>query len=228
MLDYVVDETLQIHGGYGYIQDYPVERYYRDSRINRIWEGTNEINRLLIMDMLTKRAIKNQLPLLVAAQKVASDLLSLRPAVEWDDGNLVLQKEMVEMAKKISLLVAGAAVQKYMMNLVDEQEILSLISDMVIEIFAMESALLRAIKSLERSGENGPQIQKAMVRVYINDGFERLEGYAKQALAAIAEGDMLRTQLSALKKLTRFNPINTVSLRREIADHVIKLGRYPF
>ena len=228
MLDYVVDETLQIHGGYGYIQDYPVERYYRDSRINRIWEGTNEINRLLIMDMLMKRAMKNQLPLLGAAQKVGNELLSLRPAVEWDDGKLTLQKEMVEMSKKIALLVAGAAVQKYMMKLADEQEILSLISDMIIEIFAMESSLLRAMKSLERSGEDKALIQKDMVRIYINDAFGRVEAYAKQALAAIAEGDVLRTQLSALKKLTRFNPINTVSLRREIADHVIKIGRYPF
>jgi hypothetical protein len=115
-----------------------------------------------------------------------------------------------------------------MMMLADEQEILSLISDMVIEIFSMESSLLRAMKSLERSGGDSSQVQKAMAKVYINDAFERVEGYAKQALAAIAEGDVLRTQLSALKKLTRFNPINTVSLRREIADHVLKVGRYPF
>jgi alkylation response protein AidB-like acyl-CoA dehydrogenase len=228
MLDYIVDEALQIHGGYGYIHDYAIERGYRDSRINRIWEGTNEINRLLIMDMFTKRAMKNRLPVLAAAQKVANELLSLRPKAEADDGKLTLQKEMVEMSKKIALLVAGAAVQKYMMKLADEQEILGLISDMAIEVFAMECALLRALKSMGRFGEEKSQIQKAMVKVYVNDAFDRIEGFAKQAFAAIAEGDMLRTQLSALKKLTRFTPVNTIALRREIADSVIKIGRYPF
>jgi alkylation response protein AidB-like acyl-CoA dehydrogenase len=228
VLDYVVDEALQIHGGYGYIHDYAIERGYRDSRINRIWEGTNEINRLLIMDMLTKRAMKNRLPVLIAAQKVASELISLRPKVEMDDGKLTLQKEMVEMSKKIALLVAGAAVQKYMMQLAEEQEILGLISDMVIEIFAMESALLRAMKSIEKLGDEKSQIQKAMVKVYVNDAFDRVEGFAKRAFAAIAEGDTLRTQLSALKKLARFTPVNTVALRREIANAVIKLGQYPF
>jgi hypothetical protein len=180
------------------------------------------------MDMLTKRAMKNRLPVLGAAQKVAGELLSLRPKVEADDGQLSMQKEMVEMSKKIALLVAGAAVQKYMMRLAEEQEILASISDMVIEVFAMESALLRAIKTMERFNDERAQIQKAMVKVYVNDAFDRIEGFAKQAFAAIAEGDILRTQLSALKKLTRFTPVNTIGLRREIADHVIKIGRYPF
>ena len=228
MMDYIVDEALQIHGGYGYIHDYAIERGYRDSRIGRIVEGTNEINRLLIMDMLTKRAMKNRLPFLATAQKVANELLTLRPKVEMDDGKLTLQKEMVEMSKKIALLVAGAAVQKYMMKLAEEQEILGSISDIVIEVFAMESALLRAMKSMEKFGDEKSQIQKAMVQVYVNDAFNRLEGFAKQAFAAIAEGDTLRTQLSALKNLTRFTPVNTVALRREIADAVIKVGRYPF
>ncbi len=228
MLDYIVDEALQIHGGYGYIHDYAIERGYRDSRIGRIVEGTNEINRLLIMDMMTKRAMKNRLPVLVAAQKVADELLTLRPKVEADDGKLTLQKEMVEMSKKIALLVAGAAVQKYMMKLAEEQEILVSISDIVIEVFAMESALLRAMKTMEKFGDEKSLIQKAMVQVYVNDAFNRLEGFAKQAFAAIAEGDTLRAQLSVLKKLTRFTPVNTVALRREIADAVIKVGRYPF
>jgi alkylation response protein AidB-like acyl-CoA dehydrogenase len=228
MMDYIVDEALQIHGGYGYIHDYAIERGYRDSRIGRIVEGTNEINRLLIMDMLTKRAMKNRLPFLATAQKVANELLTLRPKVEMDDGKLTLQKEMVEMSKKIALLVAGAAVQKYMMKLAEEQEILGSISDIVIEVFAMESVLLRAMKSMEKFGDEKSQIQKAMVQVYVNDAFNRLEGFAKQAFAAIAEGDTLRTQLSALKNLTRFTPVNTVALRREIADAVIKVGRYPF
>ena len=228
ILDYIVDEALQIYGGYGYIHDYPAERHYRDSRINRIWEGTNEINRLLIMDMLTKRAMQNRLPILAVAQKVANELITLRPKVDMDDGKLTLQKEMVEMSKKIALLVAGAAVQKFMTKLAEEQEILGLISDIVIEVFAMESALLRTLKSMERFGDEKSQIQKAMVKVYVNDSFERVEVFAKGALSAIAEGDTLRTQLAALKKLTRFTPVNTVVLRREIADAVIKMGRYPF
>jgi alkylation response protein AidB-like acyl-CoA dehydrogenase len=230
MAGYVVDEAVQIHGGYGYIHDYPVERGYRDERINRIWEGTNEINRLLIVDMLTKRAMKNRLPVLAAAQKVANELLTLRPNIEMDDGKLTLQVEMVEMSKKIGLLVAGAAVQKYMMKLgePEEEDIVGLISNIVIEVFAMESALLRAMKSVEKSEDERSQIQKAMVKVYVNDALGRVEDFAKQAFAAIAEGDTLRTQLSALKKLTRFNPVNTIALRREIADSVIKSGRYPF
>ncbi len=230
MAGYVVDEAVQIHGGYGYIRDYPVERGYRDERINRIWEGTNEINRLLIVDMLTKRAMKNRLPVLAAAQKTAGELLTLRPKIEIDDGKLTLQKEMVEMSKKIGLLVAGAAVQKYMMKLgePEQEDIVGLISNIVIEVFAMESALLRAMKSLEKFEDEKSQIQKAMVKVYVHDAFDRVEGLAKQAFAAIAEGDILRTQLSALKKLTRFTPVNAIALRREIADFVIKTGRYPF
>jgi alkylation response protein AidB-like acyl-CoA dehydrogenase len=228
MLDYIVDEAVQIHGGYGYIHDYAVERGYRDSRINRIWEGTNEINRLVIMDMLTKRAMKNRLPVLTTAQKVANELLTLQPKVETDDGKLTLQKEMVEMSKKIALLVTGAAVQKYVMKLAEEQEIMGSISDMVIEVFAMESALLRALRSMERFGDEKSELQKAMVKVYVNDAFNRVEGFAKQAFAAIAEGDTLRMQLSALEKLTRFTPVNTIGMRREVADSVIKIGRYPF
>jgi len=230
MAAYVVDEAVQIHGGYGYIHDYPVERGYRDERINRIWEGTNEINRLLIVDALTKRAMKNRLPVLVAAQKVASELLTLRPKVESDDAKLTLQTEMVEMSKKIGLLVAGAAVQKYMMKLGDpeNEDIVAFISNIVIEVFAMESALLRAMKSAEKSDDEKSQIQKAMVKVYVNDAFGRVESLAKQAFAAIAEGDTLRTQLSALKKVTRFTPVNTIALRRQIADAVIKMGKYPF
>jgi alkylation response protein AidB-like acyl-CoA dehydrogenase len=228
MLDYIVDEGVQIHGGYGYIHDYAIERGYRDSRMSRIVEGTNEINRLLIMDMLTKRAMTNRLPILEAAQKVAKELLALRPTVEMDNGKLTLQKGMVEMAKKIALFVAGATVQKYMIKLFDEQEVLALISEMVIEIFAMESALLRALKTMEKAGDGKFQLQKAMVQVYVNDAFDRVKGFAKQAFAAIAEGDTLKTQLSALKNLNRFTPVNTVVLRREIADAVIKVGRYPF
>ena len=228
MAGYVVDEAVQIHGGYGYIHEYPVERGYRDSRISRIVEGTNEINRLLIMDMLIKRALKNRLPVLDAAQKVANELLTLQPKVQMDDEKLSMQKKMVEMSKKIALMVTGAAVQKYGMQLAEEQEIVGLISNMAIEVFAMESGLLRALKTMEKPGDERFQLQTAMAKVYVNDAFERVEGCAKQALSAIAERDTLRTQLSVLKKLTLFTPINTVMLRREIADTVIKVGKYPF
>jgi hypothetical protein len=174
--------------------------------------------------------MKNRLPVLAAAQKAASELLTLRPKIEMDDPKLTLQKEMVEMSKKIGLLVAGAAVQKYMMKLgePEEEDIVGLISNILIEVFAMESALLRAMKTMEKLVDEKSQIQKAMVKVYVHDAFDRVEGLAKQAFAAIAEGDILRTQLSALKKLTRFTPVNTIALRREIADFVIKTGRYPF
>jgi alkylation response protein AidB-like acyl-CoA dehydrogenase len=228
MAGYIIDEAVQIHGGYGYIHEYPVERGYRDERINRIWEGTNEINRLTIVDMLTKRAMKNRLPVLDAAQKVANELLTLRPKVEMDDEKLSLQKEMVEMSKKIALLVTGAAVQKYMMKLGEEQEIMGLMSDIAIQVFAMESGLLRALKSMEKLGDEKSELQKAMVKVFVDEAFDRVESFAKQAIAAIAEGDTLRTQLSAFRKLSQFPSVNTVALRRKVADYTIKIGRYPF
>jgi alkylation response protein AidB-like acyl-CoA dehydrogenase len=228
MMNYIVDEAVQIHGGYGYIHDYPVEQHYRDSRMSRIVEGANEINRLLIMDMLTKRAMANRLPIFEVAQDAAKELLTLRPAVEMDDGKLTLQKGMVERAKKIVLFMADAAVRKYMMKLVDEQEVLGLISDMVIEIFAMESALLRARKTMERAVDEKFQLQRAMTKVYVNDAFDRVKGCAKQILSAVAEPETLGARWSDFRKWTAFTPVNTVMLRREIADAVIKVGRYPF
>jgi len=228
MLDYVVDEAVQIYGGYGYIHDYPVERYYRDSRVNRIWEGTNEINRIVIMDSLIKRSMKNRLPLLPATEKVASEPPSYQGPLETDDKRLALQKGLLEMAKRMTLLVMGTAIRKFKEKLSEEQEIIALISDMVIEIFAMESGLLRALKSMERTENEKLQLQNAMVKVYVNDSFKQVEWLAAQALAAIADGDTVKTHLSVLEKLPRFAPINTVALKREIANAVIKVGRYPF
>ncbi len=225
---YIVDEAVQIHGGYGYIHEYPVERAYRDLRISRVVEGTNEINRLLIMDMLVKRAMKNRLPVLDAAQKVANELSTLKLKVQVDDGKLGMQQEMVEVAKKIALLVTGAAVQKCMMQLPEEQEIMGLLSDMAIEVFAMESGLLRALKKMAKSADEKAQIQKAMVKVFVNGAFARVESYARGVFAAIAEGDALKQHLSALDKITSFTPINTIALRREVANYTIKLGRYPW
>ncbi|MFH1350050.1 MAG: acyl-CoA dehydrogenase family protein [Pseudomonadota bacterium] len=226
VLCYVADECVQIMGGYGYIQDNPVERAYRDSRINRIWEGTNEINRLLIVDILMRSALKGEIPLLDAIQKVAGELLTFRPDMSEVEGVLEKEKKMVVLAKKIGLLAAGAAAQKYMQKLAGEQEIVALIADIIIEIFAMESALLRTLKKVQKEGEEKSKIHSAVTRVYINDSFPKVEIMAKQIFAAISQGEELRTQLMGLKKLARYTPINTIALRREIAESVIPVARY--
>jgi len=226
MLDYVADECVQIMGGYGYIQDNPVESTYRDSRIHRIWEGTNEINRLLIVDMLMRSAMKGELPLLDAIKKVMGELLSYKPEISEEEGELKKEGKLVAMAKKIALLAAGAATQKYMERLGNEQEIVALIADMIIEIFAMESALLRTLKKTEKEGEEKSKIQIAATQVYINDSFPRVDMMARQVFAAISEREELRTQLAGLEKFARLTPINTIALRREIADSIISVARY--
>jgi alkylation response protein AidB-like acyl-CoA dehydrogenase len=227
-LDFVVDECVQIYGGYGYIQEYPAEGAYRDSRINRIWEGTNEINRLLIVDMLMRAAMKGELPLLDAIRQVMGEILNMRPDLGGaeEEGVLDKEKKMVSMAKKIGMLSAGAATQKYMQKLADEQEIVATIADMIIEVFAMESALLRTLKKIQKEGEESSRIHIAATRVYINETFPRIELKAKTIFAAIAEGEELRTQLMGLKRLARHTPINTIALRREIAESVIPVARY--
>lgn len=226
MLDYVVDECVQIYGGYGYIKDYPAEGAYRDSRINRIWEGTNEINRLLIVDMLMRAALKGELPLLAVIKKATEELLTFRPDFGETEGTLEKERKLLGMAKKIGLLAAGAATQKYMEKLAGQQELVALISDIIIEVFAMESALLRSLKKVGTEGEEKSRVQIAVTQAYVNDAFARIEWVAKQIFAAIAEGEELRTQLMALKRLAKNTPVNTIALRREIADSVIPLGRY--
>jgi len=226
MLDFAADECVQIMGGYGYIKDNRAEAAYRDSRINRIWEGTNEINRLLIVDMLMKSAMKGELPLLNAVKVVMEDLMSYRPSMSEEEGILEKEKTMVDHAKKMGLLAAGAATQKYMDKLGNEQEIVALIADIIIEIFAMESALLRSLKKIQKQGEEQSRINIAATRVYINDSFPRVDIMARQIFAAISEGEELRTQLMGIKKFARFTPINTIALRREIADSVIPVARY--
>ncbi len=226
-LDYVADETVQIFGGYGYVADFPAERIYRDARINRIFEGTNEINRLLIPATLFRRALQGRLPLLIAAQKLMADLLSYSPGQdEAPKGPLGDQIRMLQLSKKIALMVSGAAVQKYRENLQEEQEMLGILSDLTIELFAMESALLRALKSAAAEGEKAAEAKSDMVKVYFNEAFGRIELLAKEALASMEEGDTLRTQLSALKKLTRSTPINTTRLRRTIAGRIIEAEAY--
>ncbi len=226
-LDYVADETVQIFGGYGYIADFPAERLYRDARINRLFEGTNEINRLLIATTLFRRALQGRLPLLLAAQRVMTDLLSYSPSQEETPaGHLGEQIRMLRMSKTIALMVAGAAVQKYREMLQDEQEVVGILSDLTIELFAMESALLRALKSGARDGEQGVEAQADMVRVYFNDAFARIELLAREGLASMEEGDTLRTQLAALRKFTRATPVNSTRLRRAIALRIIEAERY--
>ena len=227
MLDYVADEAVQIHGGYGYIEEYLVERIYRDSRINRIFEGTNEINRLTILDRLMRKALKNEIPLFSMAQRLAGEMLTIEPvSPSMEDGPLGYQKKLVDMSKKIFLLTAGGAAQKYGKAMAEQQEILGLLSDIAIEIFAMESGLLRALKSIESSGEEQAKTKIDMVCVYVNDAMKRIDDYATQILAAMETGDVLYTQLGAMRKLSRLMPINTVAVRREIAERLIEAERY--
>ena len=226
VLEFVVDESVQIMGGYGYIQDNPIESSYRNSRINPIWEGTNEINRLVIVDTIMRAAMKGELPLFDAVKEVMGELMSYRPAMSEEEGILEKEQKMVAMAKKIALLAAGAATQKYMEKLGNEQEIVALIADIIIELCAMESALLRSLKKFQKEGEEKSKIHIAATKVYINDSFPRVDIMAKQVFAAISEGEELRTQLMGLKKFARFTPINTIALRREIADSIIPVARY--
>jgi len=226
VLEFVVDECVQIMGGYGYIQDNPIESAYRNSRINPIWEGTNEINRLVIVDTIMRAAMKGEVPIFDAVKKIMGELMSYRPAMSEEEGILEKDRKMVAMAKKIALLAAGAAAQKYMEKLGNEQEIVALIADMIIEIFAMESALVRTLKMIQKEGEEKAKIHIAATKVYINDSFSQVDIMARQVFAAISEGEELRTQLMGLKKFARFTPINTIALRREIADSIIPVARY--
>ncbi|WP_276356749.1 acyl-CoA dehydrogenase family protein [Cohnella caldifontis] len=224
-LDFVADEGVQIHGGYGYIQDYKIERIYRDSRINRIFEGTNEINRLLIPGALIKRAMKGELPLLEKAMSLQSELLELIPGQTFE-GVLEQETHLTGMAKKIFLMVGAGAVQKYQLKLEREQEILARLADMMIAVFAMESALLRTRKLIGKGGGEKASHAIDMTAVFVHEEFERVESWAKEALSAMEEGDLLRTQLSVLKKLTRRTPIDTVALKRKIAAKVIEAEKY--
>ncbi|GFZ87682.1 acyl-CoA dehydrogenase [Paenibacillus marchantiophytorum] len=221
VLDFVADEGVQIHGGYGFIQEYKVERIYRDSRINRIFEGTNEINRLLIPGTLVKKAMKGELPLLQKAQELQGELLSLVPGQTFE-GTLAEEIHLVAMAKKVFLMVGGLAVQKYGMALEKNQEVLSNLADMMIQIFAAESGLLRTQKLIAKSGEDKAKNAIQMTTIFVHEAFDKIEAYAKEALSTMEEGDVLRTQLSILKKLSRRSSVNTVGLKRDIAARVIQ------
>ncbi len=228
MLDYVVDEGVQIFGGYGFHEDYPVCRAYRDSRINRIFEGTNEINRMLIIQMLMKRAMGGQLALIPAAMKLADEILAGPSFEETPDGVLAEETKTIANAKKMFLQAAGGAVQKFREKLADEQELIGALANVVMEIYAMESTLLRAQKAAASRGEASAAVMIDAARVFISDAAERVDHEAKRAIAAVHEGDMLTTQMAVLKRFGKRPAVDTIALRRRIAAAVQSQDRYPF
>jgi hypothetical protein len=225
VLDFVVDEVVQIYGGYGYIEDYPAARAYRDARINRIWEGTNEINRLLIVDMLTKRALRGRLDLMGAIQRVAAELTA-PPADEPGDGPLAEEARLVEGMRKAALLAAGVAVQKQLDRLEQLQEVLGWIADLATEVFAAQSSLLRAQKAVLRQDPKAALLA-TLTQAHVYEALPRVEATARQVLAAVDEGDSLRTELAGLRRFLRHTPANLVALHREVAEAVLRAGGYP-
>jgi butyryl-CoA dehydrogenase len=226
MIDYVVDETMQIYAGYGFVEEYPAERAYRDARINRIFEGTNEINRLIITGFLLKRATSGQLPLMPAIKKLMDEVLSGPGMSDEMEGPLADERKLVMQAKKLGLFAAGSATQKYMQAIQDQQEVMGAIADMTIETYAMESAVLRAQKLVDAKGEKDAALAVAMTRVYLTQAMEKVESAAKRVIAAVAEGDMLRTQLAILRRLAKYELFNTIELRQQIAQRAIEVGKY--
>ena len=227
--DYLADEMVQIYGGYGYSADYPAERAYRDSRINRIFEGTNEINRMLIPGRLMKSALSGKLALLPAAQALMDEILTPQIAgFDDDEGLLAAEQKLAKNAKKVGLMTLGTAAQKYMMKLGDQQEILIGIADVIMDAYAMESAILRAQKLAASQGEEAAARYIDMTRVFCNDAVERIEARAKNTLAGMAEGDELRTLLAALRRFTKLTPVNTIAARQRIADVMIDANKYVY
>ena len=227
-LDYVVDEVVQVHGGYGYSEEYPAARAYRDSRINRIFEGTNEINRLLVVDMLVKRSMKGRLDLMGPATGIQKELMSIPLFGEAPEGLLAKELEAIGRAKKAILMIAGSAVQKFMQKLGNEQEIIMNITDMLMELYVSESAILRSIKIAKLKGEEAAEPYIKMSKVYFSDALERINLYGKHAVSAFAEGDELKMLLLGMKRFTKFDPVNTTKLRRDIADRMIEANEYCF
>jgi alkylation response protein AidB-like acyl-CoA dehydrogenase len=225
---YVLDENVQIHGGNGFVRDYAAERHYRDARVNRIFEGTNEINRLLIPGMLIRRAVKGDLPLIPAAKALQNELLGppSMPAAGDSDGVLADELRAIASFKKTALMVFGVAMQTYGAKLTDEQEVLMHLADITIDLYSAESAVLRAQAA---SAANAPRaaLHVDAARVFVNDAAMRIDASARQALAATVDGDMLRTMLAALRRVLKVAPINTVAPRRRIADATVERGGYP-
>jgi alkylation response protein AidB-like acyl-CoA dehydrogenase len=226
VLDYIVDEGVQIHGGNGYSDEYLISKAYRDSRINRIYEGTNEINRLLTVDMILKRAMKGKLDLMGPAMNVQKELMSIPEFGNDDEASFANERKTIVNMKKAILMTAGAAVQKLMMNLQNEQEILMNIADMMIETFVAESILLRVIKMTDKNGEAASQNQIDMMRCYLNDAIDKVNKFGKEAINAFAAGDEQKMMLLGLKRFTKTEPFNSKDARRGIADKLIAEGRY--
>ncbi len=228
MLDYVVDEGVQIFGGYGFHEDYPVCRAYRDSRVNRIFEGTNEINRMLIIQMLMKRAMGGQLALIPAAMKLADEILAGPSFEETPEGVLAEETRTIANCKKMFLQAAGGAVQKFREKLAEEQELIGALANIVMEVYAMESTLLRAQKAAASKGEAATSVMIDAACVFIADAAERVDHEAKRAIAAVHEGDMLTTQMAVLKRFGKRPAVDTIALRRRVAAAVQSQDRYPF
>ncbi|HEY9577072.1 MAG TPA: acyl-CoA dehydrogenase family protein, partial [Pseudobacillus sp.] len=225
VLDYVVDEGVQIHGGYGFMEEYEIARMYRDSRINRIFEGTNEINRLLVPGTYVRKAFKGELPLFEKAQELQSEVMMLMPE-EVGTEALEQEKYLVKNAKKIGLLAAGLAVQKYGKALDQEQEVLANIADIVNNIYAMESAVLRTEKAIAKVGEEKAKQKLLYTQIFCQEAFNQIEADAKETLIAVEEGDTLRMMISVLRKLTRYTPVNVIAKKREAADRLVETEKY--
>lgn len=225
VLAHVVDEGVQIHGGYGFMQEYPIERAYRDARIQRIFEGTNEINRLLVPGTLVKKAIKGELPLFQKAMALQEELMMLMPE-EPGDEPLAQEKYLVKQAKKLALVAAGLSAQKFGKALEKEQEILANIADIISDVYSMESVVLRTEKAIAKDGAGKNQQKLLYTQIFCQEAFNRIEAVAKETLVAVEQGDMLRMMLSTLRKLTRHTPINVIAKKREAADVIIEAERY--
>ncbi|MFF2877009.1 acyl-CoA dehydrogenase family protein [Gottfriedia sp. NPDC057991] len=225
VLDYVADEGVQIHGGYGFMAEYEIERIYRDSRINRIFEGTNEINRLIVPSTYLRKAMSGELPLLQQAQQIQEELMMLMPE-EVGDTPLEQEKYLVRNAKKIAIMIAGLAVQKFGKGLSTEQEILVNIADIVSNIYAMESTVLRTEKAINKVGLEKSNQKLLYTQVFCQEAFNEIEAHAKETLVAVESGDTLRMMTSALRKFTRHTPINVIAKKREIAANVLEEERY--
>lgn len=221
VLSYVADEAVQIYGGYGYIEDYPVERIYRDCRIFRIFEGTNEINRVITVGFLMRKALKNEIPLLAAMENLRKVLPEMAPVSSTkSDGSLEYQRQLVERAKKTFLFLADAVVSKYGEKVNDEEELLGYLSDIAIEVFAMESGLLRATKAVQTQGEEAATMKTEMVKTYVSDAMTRITDWAKPVMAVLGK------QMAELQNLTHFTAVDTIATRRSIADRIIAAEKF--